>query len=157
MNTYYDWPCFLICLLDSFLPSSIMKLRFLQGDMIMARVTVEDCVERIPNRFELVVLAAQRARELSSGALPKVARDNDKNPVISLREISEEAVTSEDLRARYVASIKAQQCGFASQISREAELRQAMKEESTTHLLDNFFTDTFVAASTPSTEELGEV
>ena len=119
----------------------------------MARVTVEDCIDKIPNRFELVVLAAQRSRELSSGALPRVPRDNDKNPVISLREISEDSVTPEDLKERYIASIKAQQCGFASQLSREAELRQAMKEETTTHLIDNFFTESFSAPSAPSTED----
>ena len=119
----------------------------------MARVTVEDCVEKIPNRFELVVLAAQRARELSAGALPRVPRDNDKNSVISLREIAEEAVTPQDLEARYVSAIKAQQCGFASQISREAELRQAMKSEGTTHLLDNLFDETFANTASASSGE----
>ncbi len=56
----------------------------------MARVTVEDCVDKVPNRFELVMLAAHRAREISSGAPLTVDRDNDKNPVVSLREIAEE-------------------------------------------------------------------
>ena len=56
----------------------------------MARVTVEDCIEKIDNRFELVMIAAQRARTLSSGAELTVERDNDKNPVIALREIAEE-------------------------------------------------------------------
>lgn len=55
----------------------------------MARVTVEDCVLRIPNRFDLVLVAAQRAREISSGAVLTLDRDNDKNPVVSLREIAE--------------------------------------------------------------------
>ena len=55
----------------------------------MARVTVEDCVERIPNRFELVMLASHRAREVAAGANPQVERDNDKNPVVALREIAE--------------------------------------------------------------------
>lgn len=100
----------------------------------MARVTVEDCVEKIPNRFQLVVLAAQRTRELSSGALPHLARDNDKNPVIALREIAEGAVLVSDLEQRYLGAVKAQQCGFASQATHEAELRQAMKNEVTTHL-----------------------
>jgi DNA-directed RNA polymerase subunit omega len=58
----------------------------------MARVTVEDCVERVPNRFELVLLAAQRARNLSRGEELTVDRDNDKNPVVALREIAEETV-----------------------------------------------------------------
>jgi len=58
----------------------------------MARVTVEDCVDKVPNRFRLVMLAAQRARELSVGAQITVDRDNDKNPVIALREIAAETV-----------------------------------------------------------------
>ena len=56
----------------------------------MARVTVEDCVDKIPNRFELVMMASQRARGISAGAQLTVERDNDKNPVVSLREIAEE-------------------------------------------------------------------
>ena len=59
----------------------------------MARVTVEDCVQKIPNRFELVLMAAQRARNLSRGEELTVARDNDKNPVVALREIAEETIT----------------------------------------------------------------
>ena len=58
----------------------------------MARVTVEDCVERIPNRFDLVMLAAQRSRDISSGAPLTLDRDNDKNPVVSLREIADETI-----------------------------------------------------------------
>ncbi len=58
----------------------------------MARVTVEDCVEKVPNRFELVLLAAQRARNLSRGEELTVDRDNDKNPVVALREIAEETI-----------------------------------------------------------------
>lgn len=55
----------------------------------MARVTVEDCVLKVPNRFELVMMAAQRARDMSAGGKPTVDRDNDKNPVVALREIAE--------------------------------------------------------------------
>lgn len=68
----------------------------------MARITVEDCVERIPNRFELVMLASQRARKISSGAALTVDRDNDKNPVVSLREIAEETVMTEDLKEELI-------------------------------------------------------
>ena len=64
----------------------------------MARVTVEDCVEVIPNRFELVVLAAQRSREVSAGAQLTRERDNDKNPVVALREIAEETVSAEEIQ-----------------------------------------------------------
>jgi DNA-directed RNA polymerase subunit omega len=63
---------------------------------LMARVTVEDCIEKVPNRFELVLLAAQRARNIHRGAPIAVERDNDKNPVVALREIAEDKV---DLRA----------------------------------------------------------
>ena len=56
----------------------------------MARVTVEDCIDKVTNRFELVMLAAQRARKIGSGAALTIERDNDKNPVVSLREIAEE-------------------------------------------------------------------
>ena len=64
----------------------------------MARVTVEDCVDKVPNRFELVLLAAHRARELSSGSPLTVERDNDKNPVVALREIADETLTATQLR-----------------------------------------------------------
>ncbi len=63
----------------------------------MARVTVEDCIEKVENRFDLVLLAAQRARQLSSGSVTTLSRDNDKNPVIALREIAETAVSPEEL------------------------------------------------------------
>jgi len=63
----------------------------------MARVTVEDCVDKIPNRFELVITAAQRARQISSGAPLEVERDNDKNSVVSLREIAEEKLDNDGL------------------------------------------------------------
>ncbi|MBN9547128.1 MAG: DNA-directed RNA polymerase subunit omega, partial [Alphaproteobacteria bacterium] len=61
----------------------------------MARVTVEDCVEKVPNRFELVLLAAQRARNISRGEEIQLDRDNDKNPVVALREIADEKLTPE--------------------------------------------------------------
>ncbi len=70
----------------------------------MARVTVEDCIQEIPNRFELVMVAAQRARKIGSGALLTVDRDNDKNPVVALREIAEETVNIEDLKEDIIRS-----------------------------------------------------
>ena len=63
----------------------------------MARVTVEDCVLKIPNRFDLVMLAAQRARDIASGTALSIERDNDKNPVVALREIAEETIPLQDL------------------------------------------------------------
>ena len=71
----------------------------------MARVTVEDCVEKVPNRFELVLLAAQRARNLSRGEAMTVDRDNDKNPVVALREIAEETVPLAKLEQDLVKSL----------------------------------------------------
>lgn len=70
----------------------------------MARVTVEDCVDKLPNRFELVMLASQRARKIGSGAALTVDRDNDKNPVVALREIAEETVEIEALKEELVRS-----------------------------------------------------
>lgn len=74
----------------------------------MARVTVEDCVDKVPNRFELVMLAAHRAREIATGAPLTVERDNDKNSVVALREIAEETQGAEDLRERLIASNQTQ-------------------------------------------------
>jgi len=72
----------------------------------MARVTVEDCVQRVPNRFELVMLASQRARAITAGAQLTVDRDNDKNPVVSLREIADETVDIEGLRQRMIGGMQ---------------------------------------------------
>ena len=72
----------------------------------MARVTVEDCVDKIPNRFDLVLLAAHRARQLSGGADTLVDRDRDKNPVVALREISVRALKPEDLKEDYIKSLQ---------------------------------------------------
>ena len=72
----------------------------------MARVTVEDCVDKIPNRFDLVMMAAQRARGISAGAQLTVDRDNDKNPVVSLREIAEETVSNEELEEEVIKSLQ---------------------------------------------------
>ncbi|MEH6520164.1 DNA-directed RNA polymerase subunit omega [Sulfitobacter sp.] len=74
----------------------------------MARVTVEDCVDKVPNRFELVMLAAHRAREISAGSTVTVDRDNDKNPVVSLREIADETQSADDLRERLIESNQSQ-------------------------------------------------
>ncbi len=72
----------------------------------MARVTVEDCVDKVPNRFELVLLAAQRARQISSGAPILVEEDNDKNPVIALRELADEELTADTLRDSLIHSLQ---------------------------------------------------
>lgn len=72
----------------------------------MARVTVEDCVEKIPNRFELVALAAQRARHISAGAPLTIDRDNDKNPVVALREIADETIQLDEIEEALVSSLQ---------------------------------------------------
>lgn len=72
----------------------------------MARVTVEDCILKIPNRFELVLLAGQRAREISSGGRLTVDRDNDKNPVVALREIADETIVLEGLQNNLVQGLQ---------------------------------------------------
>ena len=74
----------------------------------MARVTVEDCVDKVPNRFDLVMLASHRAREISSGGELTVDRDNDKNPVVALREIADETQQSDDLRERMIEANQTQ-------------------------------------------------
>ncbi len=74
----------------------------------MARVTVEDCVDKVPNRFELVMLSAHRAREISAGAAITVDRDNDKNPVVALLEIAEVTQSADELRERLIESNQTQ-------------------------------------------------
>ena len=72
----------------------------------MARVTVEDCVDKVPNRFELVLLAAHRARSIANGSAITIDPDNDKNPVIALREIAERTIPPEDMRESLIHSIQ---------------------------------------------------
>lgn len=93
----------------------------------MARVTVEDCIERVSNRFDLVMLAAQRAREVSAGAPITVERDNDKNPVIALREIADETVELENLQESLVVS---QQKHVEFDLPEEDEVIELLESES---------------------------
>jgi DNA-directed RNA polymerase subunit omega len=72
----------------------------------MARVTVEDCVDKIPNRFDLVLMAAQRARQISGGADISIDRDRDKNPVVALREIAETTVRPKHLEEAIISSLQ---------------------------------------------------
>lgn len=72
----------------------------------MARVTVEDCVDKVPNRFELVLLAAHRARSIANGSAITIEPENDKNPVIALREIAERTIPPEDMREALIHSIQ---------------------------------------------------
>ena len=74
----------------------------------MARVTVEDCVDKVPNRFDLVMIASHRAREIAAGSPLTLDRDNDKNAVVALREIADETQPVDELRERMIASIQTQ-------------------------------------------------
>ncbi|WP_313195835.1 DNA-directed RNA polymerase subunit omega [Shinella zoogloeoides] len=72
----------------------------------MARVTVEDCIDKVDNRFELVLLASHRARLISQGAAITIDRDNDKNPVVALREIADETLSPDDLKEDLIHSLQ---------------------------------------------------
>lgn len=91
----------------------------------MARITVEDCIRLVPNRFELVLLAAQRTREISAGAAILVPRDNDKNPVIALRELAEEKVSVATLEREIIRSLQK----MSEPEEAEEEIRKAIAEE----------------------------
>ena len=99
----------------------------------MARVTVEDCVKKIPNRFDLVIAAAQRSREISNGVQIEVDRDNDKNPVVSLREIASEAVDVESLQVRFIRSMQKNLNKEEANIDEE----QSLEEEFAAYLNDH--------------------
>ena len=106
----------------------------------MARGTVEDCVLKVPNRFELVLLAAQRAKNIAAGSAPSVDRDNDKNTVIALREIAEDKIALDDLRNTLVTGM--QKNPVEEDISAEAEIQAADAElaaltDEFAHLNDN--------------------
>ena len=93
----------------------------------MARVTVEDCIDKVPNRFDLVMLASQRAREVAAGAPITVERDNDKNPVIALREIAAETVELDNLQESLIVS---QQKHVAFDLPEEDEVIELLESES---------------------------
>jgi len=83
-----------------------INLRTLRKGASMARVTVEDCIDKVDNRFELVLLAAHRARQISQGAEITIDRDNDKNPVVALREIADETLSPADLKEDLIHSLQ---------------------------------------------------
>ena len=95
----------------------------------MARVTVEDCIEKVPNRFELVLLAAKRAREISAGASLTVSRDNDKNPVIALREISEETLSLDAIRESIIKGMQKNVFVDEDENELDEELQEIIKAE----------------------------
>ena len=98
----------------------------------MARVTVEDCVEKVPNRFGLVLLAAHRARAISSGGPLLVDRDNDKNPVVALREIADDVLVPDDLREGLIVSL--QRVDERSEAEEEAETLALLADPQHMHM-----------------------
>lgn len=120
----------------------------------MARVTVEDCVEEIPNRFELVILAAERAKSISSGAPLTVDRDNDKNPVIALREIATKTIDPDALREAQIISL--QKNNKVDQVLEEnlyAEVQESSSEESEfSYSNDDIFSPETEISSEPEAE-----
>lgn len=109
----------------------------------MARVTVEDCIEKVQNRFELVVLAAFRTRQISAGAPLTIERDKDKNPVISLREIAEETIKVSDLRDGVMS-------GFRRVVEVEPE------EEQLVDLLEQEIASTIIPSQPMRLEDLDD-
>jgi DNA-directed RNA polymerase subunit omega len=99
-----------------------------RNEICMARVTVEDCIEKVPNRFSLVLLAAHRARGISSGSQILVDRDNDKNPVVALREIADDVVDSDELREALIGTL--QRVDEHSEAEEEAETLALLAEPS---------------------------
>ena len=109
----------------------------------MARVTVEDCINKIPNRFDLVIAAAQRSREISNGVAIEVDRDNDKNPVVSLREIASEAVDAESLQERFIRSMQKnlnkEDNSIEDDVSLEEEFAAYLNESNSENNINNDF------------------
>jgi len=104
----------------------------------MARVTVEDCVEQIPNRFELVILAAERAKNIASGAPLTIDRDNDKNPVVALREIAGSNIDAEALREIHISNLqKNNRVEESSEENLFAEKQESIGKEAIDYALDS--------------------
>ncbi len=98
----------------------------------MARVTVEDCVEKVPNRFSLVLLAAHRARAIANGSPLEIDRDRDKNPVVALREIADDVVDAESLREGLIVSL--QRVDERSDAEEEAEALALLADPQHQHM-----------------------
>ena len=98
----------------------------------MARVTVEDCVEKVPNRFGLVLFSAHRARAISAGSAIMVDRDNDKNPVVALREIADDLAQPEELRESLIVSL--QRVDERSEAEEEAETLALLADPQHMHM-----------------------
>ena len=119
----------------------------------MARVTVEDCVKKIPNRFDLVIAAAQRSREISNGISIEVDRDNDKNPVVSLREIASEAIDAESLQERFIRSMQKNLIKDDGNIEEEASLEEEFAAYLNESKSENITNEDFVFNKTRQEDE----
>ncbi len=115
----------------------------------MARVTVEDCIDKVENRFELVLLAGHRARQISAGAEITIERDNDKNPVVALREIADETLSPADLKEDLIHSLQKH-----VEIDEPEEAEEELLENATIELpsADADMTATPDAPATPEPE-----
>ena len=100
----------------------------------MARITVEDCIDKFPSRFELVLIASNRARKLYSGDTPTVEKDNDKNTVIALREIADETITSEDLKKDLIEEYQTTTLNDDEELQDLEELEESDKSDKTEFL-----------------------
>ena len=98
----------------------------------MARVTVEDCVQRVPNRFNLILLASNRARAIAAGSALTIDRDNDKNPVVALREIAEDTVDPTEIRETLIGSL--QRVDEHSEAEEEAETLALLSDSTHAHM-----------------------
>jgi DNA-directed RNA polymerase subunit omega len=131
----------------------------------MARVTVEDCVEKVPNRFELILLSAHRARAIAAGAPITIERDNDKNPVVALREIAASTLSAEDLKEdlihsmqRFVEVDEPEPDAAPALSSRENRPRLGQDDPSHDNVVDTITEDEFLRglqSSAPDTSHAG--
>lgn len=121
----------------------------------MARITVEDCIQRVPNRFELVLLAAQRARDISAGAPLLVPHDNDKNPVIALREIAEGKLDLDHLRYEIVWGLRRYRRLEEQLAARREEEEEPDLEQELAQLLGGFGTEEAEAGDEEVEERAG--
>ena len=103
----------------------------------MARVTVEDCIDKVQNRFDLIVLSAHRAREIAAGDELTVSRDNDKNPVVSVREIAEETISTDNLKESLVTSMQTQIIDEELSLTNEDDVDTENTEEESKTDIDN--------------------
>ena len=119
----------------------------------MARITVEDCIKKVPNRFDLVILAAQRSRQIASGAPLTIDRDNEKNPVLALREIASGSVNVDDLKTGSIQGFR----HYQSKPDEKEEELEAILSEDKFQKTKNIEIGSSDEEPSPSSEESGDV